>query len=91
MSAESSYRSTLLSPFHFAILSSHGIARLSADGETLSLAEQSSWFMAVNKAEGRGSEWRAAAELRNARGSERLTRADFEQVYVAEMQARQLL
>ena len=59
--------------------------RLSADGATLTDAEQAAWLLAVNQAAGRGSEHRAALAAREARGGAPLTRADFHGVYRAEL------
>ena len=59
--------------------------RLSADGATLSDAEQDAWLLAINKQLGRGSEFRAARAAREARGGAPLTRADFQGVYAAEV------
>ena len=60
---------------------------LSADGLTLSEDEQTAWLIAINKQLGRGSEYRAAKAAREARDGALLTRADFQAIYKAELEA----
>lgn len=59
---------------------------LSADGQTLSEAEEAAWLTKINRATTRGSEMRAAKAAREARGEgARLRREDFHQVYTTEL------
>ena len=58
---------------------------LSTDGETLSDEEEAAWLLKVNKAVGRGSEYRAAVAAKEGHGGTRLTRADFHAVYASEV------
>ena len=60
-------------------------AKLSADGKVLTMDEQLKWLVAVNKKEGRGSEWRAAAKAREAKGSDALELGEFVGVYAEEV------
>ena len=60
-------------------------AKLSADGKVLTMEEQRKWLVAVNKKEGRGSEWRAAAKAREAKGSDALELTEFVGVYEEEV------
>jgi len=57
---------------------------LSADGATLTVAEQKEWLLKVNRQLGRGSEYRTAERLRAARGGD-LTLQDFIEVYCDEL------
>jgi hypothetical protein len=57
---------------------------LSADGETLTEAEEEAWLVRVNKQVGRGSEYREAQARKAVHGG-RLTRADFAAVYQSEL------